>query len=194
MLDCDLCPPDPDHSKLCPTWSEVDYALHLKLMHECELCRMLCQSYMARETHYERIHGKYFSHEEWYEIVGSEVIPRYGRFLPLNGWRNPVELLADLPTDPVDLCRWLYPLCVQMLQFKRPEAGLFSPPSNLSGQALYIETNFAAFLDLSKTTRFKRLKGIEARARLMAMVLALPTFSPGYAEQKLRDYWIDESR
>lgn len=193
VLECDLCPHNPDHAKLCPQWSEVDYALHLKLMHECEICKMLCQSYLARETHYERIHGKYYRPVEWFEVAGGEVITRFGRLVDLIGWRNPVDLLDDVPKDPERLCRWLYPMCAEMLQFKHPEAGLFSPPSILGSQALYIEANFPAFLELSKTARFKRLKGTEARARLMAMVLAIPTYSPGYAEQQLRGCWTEDS-
>lgn len=72
-----------------------------------------------------------------------------------------------------------------MLQFKRPEAGLFSPPSSLSSQALYIESNFQVVVALINTKRFKRLKGAEAKAKLMAKALANPTASPGYAEQQL---------
>lgn len=194
MLDCDLCPPDPDHRKLCPQWSEVDYVLHLKLMHECELCKMLCQSYMARETHYERIHGKRYRYEEWLEIVGNEAISRYGRFVTLNEWRNPVELLADLPTDPADLCRWLYPMCLRMVECSRPEAALFSPPDNVGSQALYIEANFPTVLKLSQTARFNRLKSAEAKSRLLAAALAMPNNSPGYAEQLLRGSWPGDAR
>ncbi len=154
---------------------------------------MLCQTYLTREEHYERIHGKVYRREQWLKIIGDEAVPQFGRFVDLIGWRNPVELLEDVPKDPTGLCRWLYPICGLMAQFNHPEAALFSPPSSLRSQALYVEANFTAVKALTRTARFKRLKGNEPRTRLMATVLALPSYSPGYAEQQLRGTWIGDS-
>jgi hypothetical protein len=190
-LSCELCPPDPDRMEPCPPWSEVEYARHLQLVHACELCGMLCETESTRTIHLWRIHGKEYRFDKWFKVVGDEAIPQFGRFVDVDEWQNPLETLGGLPTDPEGLCRWLYPMCARMLEFKHPEAALFVPPVDLGTQALFVEAHFRAILTLFSTARFKRLKGSEARALLMAKVIVMPNCSPGYAEQKLRGVGLE---
>jgi hypothetical protein len=132
-----------------------------------------------------RIHGKSYSLEEWFEVVGNEVLSRFGRFVDILDWRNPLDGLR-LPQSPEDLFRWVYPLCLRMNQCPYFEEALFSPPPELTFQVLYVEAHFRVITETVSTARFKRLKGYEARAKCLAKALALPDSAPGYAEQQLR--------
>lgn len=181
-LFCDLCP----STQPVQPWEENQYSSHLKLVHECEFCGMLCQTEEKRAIHWRRIHGKEYRFDAWHKIVGDEVVENFGRFVDVNVWQSPTAEFQGVPADPENLCRWIYPICVQMLEFKHPEIALFSPDSSLVGQAFYAETHFRAVKAMVATARFKRLKGLEGRALLIAKALALPNYGPGYAEQQLR--------
>ena len=150
---------------------------------------MLCETEEKRTIHWRRIHGKEYRFEAWHKIVGDEVVEQLGRFVDVNGWQSPTAELHGVPVDPESLCRWVYPICLQMLEFKRPEAALFSPHSSLVDQALYAEAHFRAVKAMVATVRFKRVKGLEGQALLIAKALALPNYGPGYAEQQLKMGW-----
>jgi hypothetical protein len=147
---------------------------------------MLCETDSKKDSHLYRIHGKEYRLEEWFKIVGDEAIPQFGRFVDVGDWRNPVETIQGIPMEPCALSRWIYPMCLRMLQFKHAEAALFAPPRELSSQALYSEVHFNAVKACYATERFRRLKGSEAKARCVAKALALPDCAPGYAEQQLK--------
>ncbi len=183
---CDLCRDALGAIQPIRPWEKELYSNHLRLVHECELCGMLCETAEKRTVHWRRIHGKEYRFDAWHKIIGDEVVEQLGRSVDVNGWHSPTSQLQGVPTDPESLCRWVYPICVQMVEFKRQETALFSPHSSLINQALYAEAHFHAVKAMVATVRYKRLKGEKGRALLIAKALALPNQGPGYAEQQLR--------
>ncbi len=149
---------------------------------------MLCETEEKRTIHWRRIHGKEYRLETWNKIVGDEAFEQLDRFVNVNGWQSPPDLLSTVPADPAERCRWVYPICLQMLRFKHLEAALFSPDDSLVDQALYAEANFRAVKAMVAIARFRRVKGQEGRALLLAKALALPSYAPGYAEQQFRGF------
>ncbi len=190
-LFCDLCPSDENRPQPCRPWEEKQYSNHLKVVHECEFCGMLCQTEQTRVIHWWRIHGKRYRLEAWFKIVGDEAVEQFGRFVDVDGWQAPVEGNPDVPTEPERFCNWIFPMCIQLLKYTIPEKALFMPSPNFSSQALYVETYFRTVKAVVNSKRFNRLKTLKPRAELMAKALAMPDCSPGYAEQQLRGIIFD---
>lgn len=86
--------------------------------------------------------------------------------------------------SPKELYQWLYPLCLRIAKAETPEEGLTALPKRLGLRGKFILRQVDRLRQTLKLSRYRRLKGPEAKARFLAKVFANPARAPSYAEQR----------
>ena len=185
-LDCRICHAVPGIEAVNAFRSSDEIGAHYELVHECQICEMLCLDETARYEHLARAHGKRIQIGGYQRVGGDQIVHEPWRFVNVPGWKDPVESLLGLPSAVEQLVDWLNALCVSLAESELPELGLLTMTEDFGEQCVYVESRFRAVVRAVRTARYTRLKGSSARGMYLAKALTLPDVAPGDAEQKLR--------
>jgi hypothetical protein len=173
----------PIHCRICRGAGETvqDLAWHYELVHECPRCDELFPSEAERDQHLDIFHGGVWQIDEPIELRPANLVYHSGR--------EPVP--REPPADPEARARWLYPLCLQIVDLASPVAYLRNPPADHADAALYIATHLMRIPKARQLARYRERRTPAGRAAFLARVLAMPDLEPAYAEQRLQRVKFD---
>src|SRR5579864_5684055 len=115
--------------------------LHVKLVHECSVCQQRCRSERERDHHLAEVHGKAYELEPM-EIPGERL-----SYLPGRAPTLP-------PTTDEERCRWLYPLCLELVKTENVGDYLMRLPEQYRDRFEYAVRQVNRIYDCRKNKRY----------------------------------------